>query len=227
MGSAVEPGLMRLSNFSEQQAARHCNRQHEKNSQTFGGFSDLHVLDQCDSVILKNLTANTVDNPGTTVVHSIKACKASPSFRSANYRTIPLLQSDTASGDALQHEGATIKLLSEKKVMNQRVQLLMPFILAALLSVVPAAYAQGAGIFVDADLKLGEQLIAEHRCAACHARKVGGDGTAIYRPTGRINAAGFLRGMVEQCNSELRLQLFPEEVTAIAAVLNRDHYRFK
>ena len=111
--------------------------------------------------------------------------------------------------------------------MNPRVHLFKPFILAALLSVVPAAYAQGAGIFVDADLKLGEQLIAEHRCAACHARKVGGDGTAIYRPTGRINAAGFLRGMVEQCNSELRLQLFPEEVTAIAAVLNRDHYRFK
>lgn len=111
--------------------------------------------------------------------------------------------------------------------MNQRVQLSMSFMLTVLLSVVPAAHAQGADIFHDADLKLGEQLIAEHRCAACHARKVGGDGTAIYRPAGRINAAGFLRGMVEQCNSELRLQLFPEEVTAIAAVLNRDHYRFK
>ena len=46
-------------------------------------------------------------------------------------------------------------------------------------------------------------------------------------PQGRINTAGYLRGMVEQCNSELNLQLFPEEVTAIAAVLNRDHYRFK
>jgi hypothetical protein len=111
--------------------------------------------------------------------------------------------------------------------MNQRDQLLKLFILAAVLSVAPAAHAQGADIFREADIKLGEQLIAEHRCAACHVRKVGGDGTAIYRPTGRINAAGFLRGMVEQCNSELRLQLFPEEVTAIAAVLNRDHYRFK
>jgi hypothetical protein len=55
---------------------------------------------------------------------------------------------------------------------------------------------------------------------------VGGDGSAIYRPTGRINTAGFLRGMVEQCNTELKLSLFPDEVTAIAAVLNRDHYRF-
>ena len=36
-----------------------------------------------------------------------------------------------------------------------------------------------------------------------------------------------LRGMVEQCNTELNLGLFPEEATAVAAVLNRDHYRFK
>jgi hypothetical protein len=32
---------------------------------------------------------------------------------------------------------------------------------------------------------------------------------------------------VENCSTRLNLQLFPEEVTAIAAVLNRDHYRFK
>ncbi len=87
-------------------------------------------------------------------------------------------------------------------------------------------WAQGARIFDGADLTQGAQLMAEHRCAACHRGKVGGDGSAIYRPTGRINTAGFLRGMVEQCNTELRLSLFPDEVTAIAAVLNRDHYRF-
>ena len=58
-------------------------------------------------------------------------------------------------------------------------------------------------------------------------RKVGGDGSAIYRPKGRINNAGALRGMVEYCSTELNLSLFPEEVTAIAAVLDRDHYRFE
>ncbi len=89
-----------------------------------------------------------------------------------------------------------------------------------------AAQAQPA-IFKDADLPLGEKLIAEHRCSECHARRVGSDGSSIYRPQGRINTPGFLRGMVEQCNTELNLGLFPEEVTAIAAVLNRDHYRFK
>jgi hypothetical protein len=58
-------------------------------------------------------------------------------------------------------------------------------------------------------------------------RKVGGDGSAIYRPKGRINTPGLLRGMVEQCNTELNLGMFPEEVSSVAAVLNRDHYKFK
>jgi hypothetical protein len=90
-----------------------------------------------------------------------------------------------------------------------------------------SALAQVPAIYRDADLKLGEQLISQNRCVQCHAEKFGGDGNSIYRPAGRINTAGLLRGMVEQCNSMLNLQMFPEEVTAVAAVLNRDHYKFK
>jgi len=89
-----------------------------------------------------------------------------------------------------------------------------------------AQSAPAAELFREADLALGERLLKESRCAECHARKMGGDGSAIYRPKGRINSPGLLRGMVENCNAELNLSLFPEEVTAIAAVLNRDHYRF-
>lgn len=89
-----------------------------------------------------------------------------------------------------------------------------------------SAYAEPE-IFQGADLALGEKLIAEGKCAQCHAQKFGGDGSAIYRPEERVNTAGILRGMVEQCNSELNLGFFPEEVTAVAAVLNRDHYKFK
>jgi hypothetical protein len=89
------------------------------------------------------------------------------------------------------------------------------------------AWAQVPAIYKDADLQLGEQLIEQNKCSQCHATKVGGDGSAIYKPAGRINNAGLLRGMVEQCNSMLNLQMFPEEVTAVAAVLNRDHYQFK
>ncbi len=99
---------------------------------------------------------------------------------------------------------------------------------------VEPALAQGqagapsaAEMFADADFPLGEKLINEHRCADCHVRKFGGDGTSIFRPAGRINTPGYLRGMVEQCNTELNLGLFPDEVSAIAAVLNRRHYRFR
>lgn len=81
-------------------------------------------------------------------------------------------------------------------------------------------------IFRKADLEQGARLLAENQCAACHTKKVGGDGSSIYRPTGRVNNPGILRGTVEQCNTNLSLSLFPEEVTDIAAVLNRDYYRF-
>lgn len=89
------------------------------------------------------------------------------------------------------------------------------------------ASAQGTEIFKGADLALGERLMVEHKCQQCHAKKFGGDGTGVYRPGERVTSSGLLRGMVEQCNTELGLGLFPEEVTAIAAVLQRDHYRFK
>jgi CxxC motif-containing protein (DUF1111 family) len=96
-----------------------------------------------------------------------------------------------------------------------------------LSSTFATAWAQSPNIFHDADIKLGEKLIAENQCTSCHIRRVGGDGTAIYQPKGRVNAPGVLRGMVEQCNTELNLGFFPEEVTSVAAVLNRDFYKFK
>lgn len=89
------------------------------------------------------------------------------------------------------------------------------------------ANSQTPTIFKDADFALGAKLIEEHKCTACHVQKVGGNGSAIYKPLGRINTPGFLRGMVDQCNTEMNLGIFPDEVTSIAAVLNRDHYKFK
>ncbi len=90
-----------------------------------------------------------------------------------------------------------------------------------------SARAQGAEIFKDANLAQGEKLIAQHQCVQCHASKVGGDGSAIYKPQGKFNTAGLLRGMVEMCNTNMNMGMFPEEVTDVAAVLNRDHYKFK
>lgn len=107
-------------------------------------------------------------------------------------------------------------------------QLILCAACMAAITWAPGAMAQGPvhDLFKGADLPLGEKLIKEHACSACHARKVGGDGSAIYRPQGRINTPAALRGMVDLCSTELKLSLFPEEVTAVAAVLQRDHYRF-
>lgn len=96
-----------------------------------------------------------------------------------------------------------------------------------LLLCATSANAQMPALYDGADLKQGEQLIAANQCVACHQQRAGGDGSAIYKPAGRINTPGLLRGMVEQCNTEMNLGLFPEEVNSIAAVLNRDHYKFK
>ena len=78
-----------------------------------------------------------------------------------------------------------------------------------------------------ADLKAGEKLIAENQCNECHIRRAGGDGSDIYQPKGRINTAGALRGIVEYCNTELNLGFFPEDTNAVAAVLNKQHYKFR
>lgn len=87
--------------------------------------------------------------------------------------------------------------------------------------------AQTHPLFKDADVAQGEALMAEHACQACHVRREGGDGSSIYKPQGRINTAGALRGMVEYCNTELNLGFFPEDTTAVAAALNQRYYKFR
>lgn len=98
---------------------------------------------------------------------------------------------------------------------------------AALALLAEPAQAGGPAEFEGADLALGERLIQQNKCDACHIRKVGGDGSAIYRPNGRISRPAALISMVERCSTELNLQFFPEDVAAVSAVLQRDHYRFK
>lgn len=105
--------------------------------------------------------------------------------------------------------------------------LISPIASVLLMGAALTAHADTPAIYKGADLALGQELIAQNNCVGCHIDKVGGNGSGIYRPLGRVNTAGLLRGMVEQCNTSLNLAMFPEEVTAVAAVLNRDHYQFK
>ena len=101
------------------------------------------------------------------------------------------------------------------------------YVVLLLMLAAGLANAQQHALFKDADLKVGEKLISENKCNECHIRRVGGDGSSIYRPKGRINTAGALRGMVEFCNTELNLGFFPEDTNAVAAVLNKQHYKFR
>lgn len=101
------------------------------------------------------------------------------------------------------------------------------FLFTFVVMLMGSAQAQQHPLFKEADLPMGEKLIVENKCEECHKRRVGGDGSDIYNPKGRINTAGLLRGMVEYCNTQLNLGFFPEDTTAVAAVLNKRHYKFK
>ena len=101
------------------------------------------------------------------------------------------------------------------------------FLLAIALMWIGLVQAEQHPLFKGADLPLGEKLITENKCNECHIRRVGGDGNSMYKPAGRINTAGLLRGMVEYCNTELNLGFFPEDTNAVAAFLNLKHYKFR
>ena len=54
---------------------------------------------------------------------------------------------------------------------------------------------EASQMFQGADLKLCERFISESKCVARHQEKVGGDGSAIYKPVGHINGLTMLQGM--------------------------------
>lgn len=74
----------------------------------------------------------------------------------------------------------------------------------------------------------GKKLVAEAKCDACHASRLGGDGTVMYsRKERRVTDNAKLLSQVTRCSNELNLGLFPEDEAAIAAYLNATHYKFK
>ena len=80
----------------------------------------------------------------------------------------------------------------------------------------------------DATIITGKKLVADSKCEACHASKVGGDGSQIYlRKDKRVTALSKLQPQVARCNTDLNLGLFPEDEAAIAAYLNANFYKFK
>lgn len=99
--------------------------------------------------------------------------------------------------------------------------------LAAALLLATAASAQVPQAFKSANPDEGQKLVSERQCDSCHAQKWGNDGKDVYRPGKHIHNVAELRKQVNQCNTGLNLNLFPEEETDIAAWLNRSYYHFK
>ncbi len=71
--------------------------------------------------------------------------------------------------------------------------------------------------------------IDQQKCYACHAKKSGfGNGDMIYtRGDGKVKNLQNLKSMVAMCNTELRLDLFPEDEADVAAFLNKQFYKIK
>jgi hypothetical protein len=78
------------------------------------------------------------------------------------------------------------------------------------------------------DLANGKK-IDQQKCYACHAKKTGfGNGDMIYtRSDSKIKNLQNLKTMVARCNTELRLDLFPEDEADVTAFLNKQFYKFK
>ncbi len=83
-------------------------------------------------------------------------------------------------------------------------------------------------VLATPDLANGK-TIDQQKCYACHAKKTGfGNGDMIYtRSDGKVKSLTDLKKMVSICNTELRLDLFPEDEADVTAFLNQQFYKFK
>ena len=92
-------------------------------------------------------------------------------------------------------------------------------------------FVSGNAFAADANLAAANRGQALHadKCAGCHADKSGlGDGTVLYtRSDRKAKNIKQLQAMVARCNSELRLDLFPEDEADVVIFLQKNFYKFK
>jgi len=73
----------------------------------------------------------------------------------------------------------------------------------------------------------GKKLVEEKKCETCHNNKTLGDAKAVYlRKDRKVSSVVKLKAQVAMCNSQLNLQLFPEDEEHIVAYLNQAYYKF-
>jgi len=104
----------------------------------------------------------------------------------------------------------------------------MKMIFIRLVSLGVLSMLMSSPVLAALDLANGK-TIDQHKCYACHAKKTGfSNGDMIYtRSDGKVKSLADLKKMVGLCNTELRLDLFPEDEADVVAYLNQQFYKFK
>ncbi|OGS99492.1 MAG: hypothetical protein A3F73_04735 [Gallionellales bacterium RIFCSPLOWO2_12_FULL_59_22] len=94
--------------------------------------------------------------------------------------------------------------------------------LITALMLLCAATAASATPFPDGDARTGEQLFEQHKCGGCHAKKMGGDGSAIFtRLNRKVNSAAQLVDHIHICGGVVDANLAPQDKQHLGAYLNR------
>lgn len=102
----------------------------------------------------------------------------------------------------------------------------MKTLTASLISALLSTTALAAPPWGDADPKAGYQKHQE-KCAACHIRLYGGDGSKMYTREGRLLSTQLdVLQRVAACNSQVHSGWFPDEEAEVAAYLNQQFYKF-
>ena len=92
---------------------------------------------------------------------------------------------------------------------------------------VPVALAFSMSAFAAPDAAEGKKLVAEKKCESCHHNQTLGDAKAIYlRKDRKVTSLEKLKAQVALCNSELNLQLFPDDEEHIVLFLDQTYYKF-
>lgn len=77
-----------------------------------------------------------------------------------------------------------------------------------------------AGVNTHADEAVDARALFDQNCTSCH-------GSEVYtRENRRINSLDALHGQVRMCEQNLGLTWFDDQVDAVAALLNREYYKF-
>lgn len=94
-------------------------------------------------------------------------------------------------------------------------------VLAAIVPALLAAGALLAGTAATAAEDIDAQALVDKNCTSCH-------GSEMYtREDRKIGSFSALETQVEACNTNLDTGMFPEEVKAVATLLNQEYYKFE